>query len=36
MGWLQLDRRLTPGDIADLIAFLGTLEGNPPPIEAPR
>jgi cytochrome c peroxidase len=36
MGWLQLDRRLTPGDITDLIAFLGTLEGNPPPIEKPR
>jgi cytochrome c peroxidase len=36
MGWLQLDRRLTRGDIADLIAFLRTLEGNPPLIEPPR
>jgi cytochrome c peroxidase len=36
MGFLQLDRRLTPGDIADLIAFLGTLEGNPAPVEEPR
>lgn len=36
MGWMQLDRRFTPGDIADLIAFLGTLEGNPPLVEAPR
>ena len=36
MGWLQLDRHLTRGDIADLIAFLGTLEGNPPPVEEPR
>jgi cytochrome c peroxidase len=36
MGWHQLDRRLTSGDIADLIAFLGTLEGNPPPVEEPR
>lgn len=36
MGWLQLDRHFTPGDIADLIAFLGTLEGNPPPVEAPK
>jgi len=33
MGWLQLDLRLSPGDTADLIAFLGTLEGNPPPVE---
>jgi len=30
MAWHQLDRRLTPPDRADLIAFLGTLEGNPP------
>jgi cytochrome c peroxidase len=36
MGWHQLDLRLTPGDIADLIAFLRTLEGNPPPVAAPR
>ena len=36
MAWHQLDRRLTPGDIADLIAFLGTLEGNPPPVVEPR
>ena len=36
MAWHQLDRRLTPGDIADLIAFLRTLEGNPPRVEKPR
>ncbi len=36
MGWHQLDLRLGKNDIADLIAFLGTLEGNPPPVEAPR
>jgi len=36
MAWHQLDRRLTPLDRADLIAFLRTLEGNPPPIEQPR
>jgi cytochrome c peroxidase len=36
MGWLQLDRKLTPGDIADLIAFLRTLDGNPPPVEEPK
>jgi len=36
MGWLQLDRQLTRGDIADLIAFLRTLEGNLPLIEPPR
>jgi cytochrome c peroxidase len=36
MGWLQLDHRLTSGDITDLIAFLRTLEGSPPPIEGPR
>jgi cytochrome c peroxidase len=36
MGWLQLDLRLTSGDIADLIAFLHTLEGSPSPIEAPQ
>jgi cytochrome c peroxidase len=35
MGWHQLDLRLTPGDTSDLIAFLGTLEGNPPPVKAP-
>ena len=35
MGWHQLDRLLTAGDRADLIAFLGTLEGNPPPVEEP-
>jgi cytochrome c peroxidase len=35
MAWHQLDRRLTPEDRADLIAFLGTLEGNPPPIKPP-
>jgi cytochrome c peroxidase len=35
MGWHQLDRRLTPGDIADLIAFLHTIEGSPPPIKEP-
>ena len=35
MGWLQLDRLLTPED-RDLVAFLGTLEGNPPPVEKPR
>jgi cytochrome c peroxidase len=36
MGWHQLDLRLTPGDITDLIAFLKTLEGNPPPVTKPR
>lgn len=36
MGWHQLDLRLKPGDIADLIAFLRTLEGNPPSVEAPH
>lgn len=36
MAWHQLDRRLTPGDIADLIAFLRTLEGHPPRVEKPR
>jgi cytochrome c peroxidase len=36
MGWHQLDHRLPPGDVADIIAFLGTLEGNPPPVEEPR
>jgi cytochrome c peroxidase len=36
MGWHQLDLRLTPGDLNDLSAFLGTLEGNPPPVEEPR
>ncbi|MEW6658227.1 MAG: cytochrome c peroxidase [Thermodesulfobacteriota bacterium] len=36
MAWHQLDRRLTPGDAGDLIAFLRTLEGNPPRIEEPR
>jgi cytochrome c peroxidase len=35
MGWLQLDLQLPPGDIADLIAFLGTLEGDPPPVVEP-
>lgn len=35
MGWHQLGLRLTRGDIDDLIAFLRTLEGNPPPVEAP-
>ena len=35
MGWLQLDLRLTSRDISDLIAFLHTLEGNPPPVEEP-
>jgi cytochrome c peroxidase len=35
MGWFQLDRRFASGDIDDLVAFLGTLEGNPPPVEAP-
>jgi cytochrome c peroxidase len=36
MGWLQLDHRLTSDDIADLIAFLRTLEGNPPSVDEPR
>ncbi len=36
MGWHQLDLRLTSSDLADLIAFLSTLEGNPPPVEEPR
>jgi len=36
MGWHQRDMRLTRSDIADLIAFLRTLEGNPPPVEEPR
>lgn len=35
MGWHQLDLQLTPRDISDLIAFLRTLEGNPPPVKAP-
>ena len=35
MAWHQLDRLLTPDDRADLIAFLGTLEGNPPPVKEP-
>jgi len=35
MGWHQLNLLLTPGDIADLIAILHTLEGNPPPINEP-
>jgi cytochrome c peroxidase len=36
MAWHQLDRRLTAGDRADLIAFLRTLEGNPPNVQEPR
>jgi cytochrome c peroxidase len=36
MAWHQLDRRLTGADRADIIAFLGTLEGNPPLVEEPR
>ena len=36
MAWHQLDRRLTPGDVADIIAFLRTLEGNPPLVDKPR
>jgi cytochrome c peroxidase len=35
MGRLQLDLRLTSRDISDLIAFLHTLEGNPPRVEEP-
>lgn len=30
MAWHQLGRRLNSEDRSDLIAFLGTLEGNPP------
>lgn len=30
MGWHQLDLQFEPGDIVDLIAFLNTLEGDPP------
>ncbi len=33
MGQLQLGLELHPGDTADLVAFLGTLEGNPPPVQ---
>lgn len=36
MAWHQLDLQLTPADRADIIAFLKTLEGNPPPVEEPR
>jgi len=36
MGRLQLDRALSSRDIVEIIAFLGTLEGNPAPIEAPH
>jgi len=36
MGWHQLDLCLTPGDVSDLIAFLRTLEGDPPRIDEPR
>lgn len=35
MGWHQLDLRLTSCDIADIIAFLRTLEGNLPPVKKP-
>jgi len=33
MGWHQLDRHLTSREIQDIIAFLRTLEGNPPFVE---
>jgi cytochrome c peroxidase len=36
MAWHQLDRRLTPEDRVDLIAFLKTLEGDPPPVKEPK
>lgn len=36
MGWHQLDHRLTRDDVEDLVAFLRTLEGNPPRVEAPK
>jgi len=36
MAFLQLDHRLTADDLDDLVSFLKTLEGNPPPVEEPR
>ena len=35
MGWHQLDHKLTRDDIDELVAFLSTLEGDPPPVTAP-
>ncbi len=35
MGWHQLGVNLRPEDVSDLVAFLGTLEGDLPPVEAP-
>jgi cytochrome c peroxidase len=35
MAYLQLDCHLTSRDLDDLVSFLGTLEGNPPPVHEP-